>query len=208
MISALLFGLLTGVLLCSTFGTVFFSLVQTSVDNGFRDALKIVTGVIVCDAIFVFFAIYGTSMLPDIPGFEKWVALAGVLFLGALGLVSIFRGRPKLAYPTTRVGNFFYYFTTGFLLNGLNPVNFISWVALASYVRSSLQYSHEQVLVFFAASLVSVFLSESLIAYFAKKFQKAFTPRRILVFNRVTGVVFLGIAGQLFYKVFIAQALP
>ncbi|MFA7473266.1 MAG: LysE family transporter [Spirosomataceae bacterium] len=205
MLSALIFGLITGVLLCSTFGTVFFSLVQTSVDNGFRDALKIVLGVIVCDIIFVFFAIYGTAMLPEIPHIEKGMASAGVLFLASLGLVSIFKGRPKLVYPKSRVGNFFYYFTTGFLLNGLNPVNFISWVALASYVRTSLLYTPQEVMIFFIASLVAVFLTESLIAFFARKFKEIFTPQRVLVFNRVTGFVFLGIAGQLFYKVFLAH---
>ncbi len=202
MVGAALFGIVTGILLCSTFGTVFFSLVQTGVDNGFRDALKIVAGVIVCDIIFVFFAIYGTSMLPHIPHFEKALAGVGITFLVVLGLVNIFKGQPKLVYPTTRVGNFIYYFTTGFLLNGLNPVNFFSWVALATYVRSSLLYNHHQVLIFFCASLIGVFCTESLIAYFAKKFQKLFTPRRILVFNRVTGTVFLGIAGQLLYSAF------
>lgn len=206
MISAALFGIATGILLCSTFGTVFFSLVQTSVDNGFRDALKIVLGVIVCDIIFVFFAIYGTSMLPYIPNFEKWLAGAGIVFLAAMGLVSLLRGQPKLVYPTTRVGNFIYYFTTGFLLNGLNPVNFISWFTLATYVRSSLQYDHNQVLLFFASSLLGVFCTESLIAYFAKKFQKLFTPRRILIFNRITGLVFIGIAIQLLYSVFIQSS--
>jgi L-lysine exporter family protein LysE/ArgO len=202
MIGAALFGLATGILLCSTFGTVFFSLVQTSVDNGFRDALKIVCGVIVCDILFVFFAIYGTAMLPQIPHFEKWLAGAGITFLSAMGLASLFRGQPKLVYPKTRVGNFLYYFTTGFLLNGLNPVNFISWFTLATYVRSSLHYSHNQVLVFFATSLLGVFGTESLIAYFAKKFQRLFTPVRILWFNRITGLVFLFIAAQLLYNVF------
>ncbi len=203
MIGAAIFGIFTGVLLCSTFGTVFFSLVQTSVDNGFRNALKIVVGVIICDIIFVFFAIYGTSMLPVIPNFERWLAGTGILFLAALGFVNILKGQPKLVYPTTRVGNFIYYFTTGFLLNGLNPVNFISWVTLATYIKSSLQYDHSQVITFFSASLFGVFVTESLIAYFAKKFQKLFTPRRILIFNRITGTVFLGIAGQLLYSVFI-----
>lgn len=203
MIGAALFGIVTGVLLCSTFGTVFFSLVQTSVDNGFRNALKIVAGVIICDVLFVFFAIYGTSMLPHIPHFERWLAATGILFLVSLGMVNLFRGQPKLVYPTTRVGNFVYYFTTGFLLNGLNPVNFISWVTLATYVRSSLHYNPQQVLIFFGTSLIGVFGTESLIAYFARKFQKLFTPHRVLVFNRVTGAVFLAIAGQLLYSVFL-----
>ncbi len=205
MITAIAFGLLTGVLLCSTFGTVFFSLVQTSVDNGFRNALKIVLGVLVCDMIFVFFAVYGTSVLPDIPYFRQWLGGAGVVFLAALGLVNLVKGQPKIAYPKTRFGNFIYYFSTGFLLNGLNPVNFISWVTLATYIRTTLGYDMDQVAAFFSASLLTVFLTESLIALFARKFQRAFTPRRILMFNRVTGVVFVLIAVQIFYATFISD---
>src|SRR5690606_13757061 len=117
MISALIFGLITGVLLCSTFGTVFFSLVQTSVDNGFRDAIKLVLGVLDCDIIFGSFAIYGTAMLLENLHIERGMASVGVLFLASLRLVSIFKVRPEFVYPKSRVGNFFYYFATGFLLN-------------------------------------------------------------------------------------------
>ena len=203
MISAIAYGLLTGVLLCSTFGTVFFSLVQTSIDNGFRNALKIVSGVIICDIIFVFFAIYGTSMLPDIPNFEKWLAGGGILFLLGMGIASFFRKQPKLAYPQTKFGSFLYYFSTGFLLNGLNPVNFISWVTLATYVRGTLHYDYAQVLAYFTASLVGILLAESAIAYYAQKFQRHFTPKRIVYFNKLTGVVFILIAVQIAYSSFL-----
>lgn len=203
MLLAFLYGILTGIALCLTFGTVFFSLVQNSVDNGFSSGVKIAFGVFIGDLIFVFFAIFGTTLLPVVPGFQNWMAGAGIFFLIALGLTNLIKGQPSLAYPKTKFGNFVYYFTTGFLLNALNPVNFISWVTIASYIRSTLHYNFNEVLVFFGASLVSVFLVECLIAMSAHRLKRIFTPRVMTVFNKVTGVVFILIAGQIAYHQFL-----
>jgi L-lysine exporter family protein LysE/ArgO len=203
MLEALFYGTLTGVALCLTFGTVFFSLVQNSVDNGYQTGVKIAFGVFVCDIIFVFFAIFGTALLPDIPNFTKWMAGTGVVFLVVMGLNNLIRGQPAIAYPKTSLGNLVYYFTTGFLLNGLNPVNFISWVTIASYIRTNLHYNFNQVLLFFGASVVAVFLVECAMAVFAHRLKRVFTPRVVSIFNKVTGVVFMLIACQIAYTNFI-----
>jgi len=203
MVAALFYGLVTGVLLCLTFGTVFFSLVQNSVDNGYKSGIKIAFGVVVCDAIFVFFAIFGTTLLPHIENFEKWMAGAGIVFLLILGINNLVQNQPKIAYPKSKLGDFLFYFTTGFLLNGLNPVNFISWVTIATYVRSTLHYDLTQISLFFGASLLAIFLTESGIALSAHRLKRIFTPHAVTIFNRVTGIVFVLIAGQIAYSTFL-----
>jgi len=203
MLEALLYGTLTGVALCLTFGTVFFSLVQNSVDNGFGTGVKIASGVFVSDLIFVFFAIFGTALLPDISNSQHWIAGAGIIFLIVLGLNNFINGQPKIAYPKTRFGNLLYYFTTGFLLNALNPVNFITWVTIATYIRSNLHFNMSQVIAFFSASVVAVFVVECAIAFYANKLKRLFTPKVVLIFNRVTGAVFILIACQIAYTTFI-----
>ena len=131
------------------------------------------------------------------------MAGAGIVFLMVLGLNNVLRNQPQIAYPKTRFGNFIFYFTTGFLLNGLNPVNFISWVTIATYIRSTLHYDLNQVVLFFLASLLAVFLTESGIALSAHKLKRIFTPRTVKVFNQVTGVVFILIAFQIAYSAFL-----
>ena len=187
----ILLGFLLGVALCLTFGTVFFALIQNSVDNGFRSGMKIVFGVITGDILFVLAALLGTAFIPKVQGFENIMAAVGVIFLVAMGLVNILKGTPRLAYPKTRFGNFVYYYTTGFFLNALNPVNFVAWVAIVAYIRSHLHYSDAQQYAFMFAALVGVFATESALAYYANRLKRLFTPRVVLIFNRVTGVVFL-----------------
>lgn len=195
----ILYGFLLGVALCLTFGTVFFALIQNSVDNGFRSGMKIVFGVIVGDILFVLAALLGTSFIPKVQGFEHLMAVVGVVFLSAMGLVNILKGTPRLAYPQTRFGNFVYYFTTGFFLNALNPVNFVSWVAIVAYIRSHLHYSVGQQYGFMGAALLGVLATESALAYYANRLKRLFTPRVVTIFNRTTGIVFLGVAAQIAY---------
>jgi threonine/homoserine/homoserine lactone efflux protein len=196
----ILFGFLLGVALCLTFGTVFFALIQNSVDNGFRSGMKIVLGVIVGDILFVIAALLGTSFIPKVQGFENIMALVGCLFLVAMGLVNILKGTPRLAYPKTRFGNFVYYFTTGFFLNALNPVNFVAWVAIVAYIRSHLHYDMAQQYGFMIAALVGVFATETALAYYANRLKRLFTPRVVKIFNRTTGVVFLIGAANIAYS--------
>jgi threonine/homoserine/homoserine lactone efflux protein len=203
MLTALFYGILTGVALCLTFGTVFFSLVQNSVDNGYISGVKIALGVLVSDLIFVFFAIFGTTLLPVIPGFQNWMAGAGIVFLVSLGLTNLIKGQPNFAYPKTKLGNLIYYFTTGFLLNALNPINFISWVTIASYIRTNLQFDFNEVLVFFGASVIAIFIVECGIAVYAHRLKRIFTPKVVTIFNKVTGLVFILIACQIGYHQFV-----
>jgi L-lysine exporter family protein LysE/ArgO len=197
MLEALFLGLITGLVLCWTFGTVFFALLQNSVDNGYKSGFKIAFGVVVCDLLMVVFALFGTSYLPQVPGFDLILTAIGVVFLAVIGVANLMRGAPRLAYPQTRFGNFVYYFSTGFLLNGLNPVNFITWVTLTAYLRNSLHYDINEQMIFLGGSLVGIFATQSGLALSAHRLKNLFTPRVVVIFNRITGIVFLGVAIQL-----------
>ena len=190
-------GFLTGVALCLTFGTVFFALIQNSVDNGYKAGLTITLGVVLGDAIYITFALLGTSIIPHSKALEPVLAAVGVLFLVVLGLFNIIKGTPRIAYPKTKFGNYAYYFTTGFLLNALNPINFVSWVTIAAYIRHSLHYTVNQQVVFMGFALLGVAAAESALAVFAHKLKRFFTPAVALAFNRITGVVFILVAARL-----------
>lgn len=197
MLLPIVFGFLTGVGLCLTFGTVFFSLIQNSVDNGYKAGLIITLGVVLGDSIYVTFALIGTSIIPHSNQLEPILALVGVVFLVVLGLLNIIKGTPRIAYPKTKFGNYAYYFTTGFLLNALNPINFVSWVTIAAYIRHSLKYTVNQQVVFMVFALIGVAAAESALAVYAHKLKRFFSPGVALIFNRVTGVVFLIVAARL-----------
>ena len=64
MILAILYGFMTGIGQCLTVGAIFFSIIQNSVDNGYKAGLTVALGVVLGDAIFVTVALLGTALVP------------------------------------------------------------------------------------------------------------------------------------------------
>ena len=202
-----IYGFFTGILLCLTFGTVFFALIQTSVQKGYRSGIRIAAGVAVSDAFFVFCAVFGTSFLPQVTDFDKWMAAAGIIFLLILGIRNILK-TPELhteALPDDKNRRLTYwkYFFKGVALNALNPINFVSWVTIATYLRTTGRYSINEMIVFFGLSLVGVGLTEAALAVFAHRLRRFLTPRVVRAINVATGFVFVGVAVNLFWTQFV-----
>jgi L-lysine exporter family protein LysE/ArgO len=207
MLLAALYGLITGVLLCLTFGTVFFALIQTSVELGYRSGIQIALGVVVSDAFFCFTAIFGTSFLPQIDHFDKWIGAIGIVFLVILGVKNFFRV-PTIT-PKTHTDNrsrrrsHFKYFLKGVALNALNPINFMSWAAIATYLRTKGRYDLNEMILFFGMSLIGVFATQSALAIYAHRLRRLLTIRIMKYINITTGIVFLGVATKLLWEQFL-----
>jgi threonine/homoserine/homoserine lactone efflux protein len=199
MLQPLLYGLSIGFILCLTLGTVFFALIQNSVDNGYKTGVSIAFGVIVSDSILIAIALFGTSKLPSIQYFSMYTSLLGGTLLMAMGLSSILKSNPKIVYPKTKLAGLAYYFSTGFLLNALNPVNFIVWGVIATKIQSENSYHLNQQLLFFFGCLTSIFITEIGISIGAFKLKKFFTQKVLLAINRITGALFVIFALRLFY---------
>jgi L-lysine exporter family protein LysE/ArgO len=207
MLTAALYGLIAGVLLCLTFGTVFFSLIQTSIEKGYRSGIQIALGVVASDAFFVFTAIFGTSFLPRIAHFDKWIGATGIVFLVILGIKNFFK-KPSLNPPQplddrSRRRSHFKYFMKGVALNALNPINFMSWAAIATYLRTRGRYDLDEMILFFGMSLIGVGLTQSALSVYAHRLRKFLTLRVMRYINILTGIVFLGVAAKLLWEQFL-----
>ena len=210
MITALL-GLLTGIFLCLTFGTVFFALIQTSVEKGYKYGINIAMGVVATDAFFVFCSIFGTSFLPQINGFDDWLTGIGIVFLVVLGILNLVKKvkvQNNVIDIKTKISGW-KYFLKGAFLNALNPINFVSWVTIATYLRTNTKFNYElkDMVIFFSMSLVGVAITEVSLAVYADKLSKSLTPKTISSINKVTGVVFISIAAKLCWIQFLVPEI-
>jgi len=196
---ALVFGFSSGAAMCLMLGTVFFALIQNSVDNGYRSGLKISFGVVVSDAVFIFFAVFGTAFLPRFEYFDVYLRCGSAALLLVLGGQSLFRQTPRVAYPDSRFGNFLYYFGTGFLLNALNPANFVIWVSVAAYLKGVEGYDLTLQASYFGASLLAIFSTQTLISVFAYRLKRYFNERVLALLNTLSGLVFAGAGLYLLY---------
>ncbi len=186
-------GFLIGMGMSLMLGTVFFSLIQTSIQHGWKKGILIALGVIASDIIFISLATLGISFVHPTEG-NVWMEAAAFIVLMILGVSMISGKETKIVYPKSRFGKSLVFFSNGFLLNGTNPVNFIAWVSVATFFRTTKGYGTDQLIVLFIGCMSSIFLMELLIAYLANRIKKFLNQQVMLWINRVTGGVFIAAA--------------
>jgi threonine/homoserine/homoserine lactone efflux protein len=182
-------------------GTVFFALVQNSIDNGFRSGMLISVGVIISDIILITITLYNSSLIPRGSITEAIVRICGAVFLIFYGIANL-RKSESVSYPTTRRSRrIFFYIRTGFLLNILNPGNLVGWAVVSTNLAQVAQYSTRSSTTFYIAALSAIFGMELLISLGAMQLKRFITEKLLLIIDRAVGILFLGFSVVLLWPV-------
>jgi L-lysine exporter family protein LysE/ArgO len=186
-------GLVTGILFTLTFGTVFFSLIQTSIKRGVNKALFIAFGVVLSDAFFISASVLGTSFIADEMHKYDWqIRVVGFVFLLILGIRSLIRkevDHTNDAAPIEKKD--ILYVMKGVMLNSINPMILISWMGVTTYVETVNQFTMGQVVLFFLVVLATMFFTMFMISYFAGKLKHVLSPENMHRLNTGSGIVFI-----------------
>lgn len=203
MIQAITVGFFSGILLSLGFGSVFFALIQTSIDHGYKAGIKIASGVLIGDFLLIALAIWGTSFLPNIPDFELYSRLIGFVLLVGLGLAQ-FRKSGGFSHKAAevRLVAYIYFIAKGFVLNVINPVNFFAWVILSASLKTY-QFTLFEEMTALGVCLFMIFVCESGMALFAHKIKQRLSDNTVSYIKKGSGIVFLGIAGKLLWDLLV-----
>lgn len=203
MIQAVTVGFFSGILLSLGFGSVFFALIQTSIDHGYKAGIKIATGVLIGDFLLIALAIWGTSFLPSIPDFSYYSRLVGFVMLVGLGLAQ-FRKSGGVSHKAVevRLFSYIYFIAKGFVLNVINPVNFFAWVILSASLKSY-RFSLVEEITALGVCLSMIFICESGMAIFAHKIKQKLSDNTVSYIKKGSGIIFLGIAGKLLWDILV-----
>jgi len=196
-----LWGFLAGNTMSLMLGTVFFSLLQTSIHQGYKYGMAIAAGVVVCDVLFLVLALGFSEAVSAFYGqHQSTMAWIGCGALVTLGLIQLSR-KPPYAGPETsrKEQGYFGCAMRGFGLNLLNPGNLIIWlVALNNPV--TIGYAMSQKIQFASAGLLAIFITETGISYAAQKLRRWATPVNLHRLDLLVGFVFVLAVLQMAWK--------
>lgn len=190
MIYAFFYGLFTGLLLSLMLGTVFFCLVQNSITNGFKSGVYISAGVIISDIILIVLSYFNAYLFPPGGTTELIVRLCGALFLLIMGISNL-RSHKKVLFPTAESKNPVILGSKGFMLNILNPANYLSWLAVAATLTNVMHFSSGQRWLYYTGALCSIFGMELLISFGASWLKKYISATFLRRLDMVLGIVFI-----------------
>ncbi len=207
MIEAIIAGALSGMILGTLPGGVVFAVLQQSVEQGWRKGVGIATGVVTSDFMLILFVNLSTQGLAFVKKYDAYISVAGVALLLILGIGSLFsKARLPISSPSGK-GGAFYLFSTGFLLNTLNPVNFFMWMTITTQIQARDFFNFTNMIWYFGTTLTMIFTCLSLISFFSNKLRKWMTPEHLRYLNIAIGLIFIGLAIKLSYDAYLKHFL-
>lgn len=200
-------GITWGLILALMVGPVFFGLIQTSIEDGLKSAVIYALGVAVSDCFFVLLAVLGVSPLIENAGWKSAILIGGGIVMIVFGILYLRKSATDVSYIheakkiTAKKRK---YFLKGFLLNALNPAVLFFWIGPVGFVITRYSNIPWGATVFLATALSTVFITDILKAWSARRILRWMSPRHINQMNKVLGVAFLIAGLMILWKVFSA----
>ena len=195
MVQPLLSGIASGLLLAVLIGPVFFALLQTSIERGFRSGILLAVGVALSDSVCAALCFLGYSQLNITESFHESLAIFGGLILIGFGLSTLFK-KPALHAQTDiraggRPGTFRYVFK-GFALNSINPSVLLFWAAMVTLASVQHHFRGGQIAMFLGSIILTVLSTDMAKAYVATKLRSYLSLTLMTWMNRSVGIAMVG----------------
>jgi threonine/homoserine/homoserine lactone efflux protein len=194
-------GLIFGILLSFMMGPVFFALIQTSIEKGFRAGAFMALGVSLSDSLFIFLTFSGISSLSDNLQVKFFLGLGGALIMIVLGLNYIFKPVPTRGpnVDPMKSNSWLRKLIKGFMLNSLNPFILIFWIGVAGLVTIEMEYNFDQASLFYIGIIAMVLSMDIFKSFMATKLRAIITPHFMTIMNRGVGITLILFGIRLFY---------
>jgi threonine/homoserine/homoserine lactone efflux protein len=196
MIEIVLKGIASGILLALLIGPVFFTIIQTSIERGFRSGFFVALGVSLSDTVYIFLSYLGLSQAFNNTTFQTVLTYGGgAMLLGFGGYYLFVKSKRMMNYSLTNIPperSPFRLAAKGFIINGLSPMVLIFWIGTVGIATSELGYTNpSDAIVFFTSIIITVFTTDVCKAKLADKLRSLITPRLVRILNIVLGIVLI-----------------
>lgn len=201
MFEAIISGITFGLALAFMLGPVFFTLLQTSIQEGFRAGLFFAAGVIVSDLLLIVVCYLFASQVNLMNEHRDTMGVIGGLVLCSFGVVQLLKKTKVVELQDRKKAVHARYTLRGFLLNTLNPMVLLFWLSVVGIVALREQYSTADELAFFISVIGTVFSTDMLKSYLSVRLKRLLTEKAIRRLNLFTGIVLIGFGAEMVIRI-------
>lgn len=192
MIRAIIEGIILGITLAFMIGPAFFSLIQTSINRGFKAGFQLAIGISLSDMILIFMVNLGIIHIIDSPKIQLVFGIIGGIILILFGLFTFLKKEishnPHEVEIDKRFSRAATYIIKGFLLNFANPFVWFFWIMVSVGMSSNLQ-TKENIIIFFSSTLITLLSTDTLKCFIANKIKRLLSGRILFIINKSVGVL-------------------
>ena len=189
MIEPVFSGIVFGLVLAIMLGPVFFTLLQTSLHEGFKAGVHLAFGVLISDAACITVAYFFASQI-DLSGkYKMAVGWIGGLLLIGFGIINFFRKVKPKEVDDDRKTVHAKFILKGFFLNIFNPAVWLFWLGIISLIKLKEDYTKVHDAAFFSSVLATVFGMDLLKSFIANKISHLLNSAVLHWINWIVGSV-------------------
>jgi len=192
-------GLLIGLGMVIFLGPVFFTLLKSAMQHGFRAGFSVATGIILSDVAVLLLCYFGAASFFENPDNQLWLALLGSVILAGLGLRYLLKQQvAKEQIGSIQAQNYPAFLVKGFLVNFVNPFVFVVWIGLVGMGQTKFGAGRE-LWLFAAGILTGIYLQDLTKVIFAHRIAGFIRPDILVKAYRAIGVLLLIFAARLLW---------
>jgi threonine/homoserine/homoserine lactone efflux protein len=143
-----------------------------------------------------------------------YVAIIGGVATAVFGVVtfrskakSAAEGETRLKFSTVHATHRWQLTLSGFLLNFLNPLIWLYWISIITFLSAEMELSNNERYLFFVGLLIAVFGTDVLKCRLASMLQQMVTARILNIFNKITGIILMAFSVYLIVSMVRYQTL-
>ncbi len=204
MLEALLHGVGFGFTLSLMVGPVFFGLLQTSINYGFKAGFLYALGVTASDFVLILLSLTIASTLYLYPTVAYSIKLLGSIAMCGIGLYYIF-SKSNSSAPLTIEKSKKSFIIKGFGLNLLTPTVLFFWLGTCSFVTASYVASPILIGNFFLGCFATVFAIDMLKSFLALRIKAMLNVKAIQQLQRLLGIILVVAGFFSLWKIFLSQ---
>lgn len=188
------------------FGPAFFTLIQTSINRGFKSAMLLDIGIILND-IMVVVLMMMTNLQFNITDKDNllYAGISAGIILIIFGIYT-FNLSPKKIIHISEHNNekidkmnekfddepkWYIYISKGFIINIFNPFVWIFWITCVATASSNFAGNKYSMMIFFIGIFSTVLFFDTLKALGAYSLKKFFTEKMMKKLNQATGIALI-----------------
>ncbi|MCF8257745.1 MAG: LysE family transporter [Flavobacteriales bacterium] len=192
-------GLLIGLGMIIFLGPVFFTLLKSSLQHGFRAGFSVATGIMLSDVTVLLMCYFGAASFFENPDNQLWLALVGSVVLAGIGLRYLLKKRAgKEQIGSIQAQDYPAFLIKGFLVNFVNPFVFVVWIGLVGMAQTKYG-SGRELWLFTAGIIVGIYATDLTKVIFAHRITRFVRPEILTKAYRIIGMVLLVFAVRLLW---------
>ena len=201
MVEAIGQGILTGLVLATFIGPIFFAVVDLGLKGNVKGAAYIALGTFVSDVLWVLFIYLVAKQIAKDSMLMQAMYVAGGLVLVVLGLQNLLKAKVDEIHTAMHQKDRWSLFMKGFLINSTNPNVFFFWFGAVMVAVHKYNNQAALVITHFVSALAVVFSTDFLKGYAASLLRPYIKPNILTYLSRVSGIIliYFGVKLMLFH---------